>query len=147
MEISEKNLIGFMGAMMRIFDNMQKGNSECSAVCQIVTEKELFIVAYIGEEGSVKMREISDHFDLAISTLTSVVDRLVAKKVLTRYHSDEDRRVVKVTLAEKGKEVYQIYSERKKIIAENILSRFTEDEQIQMIELLNRIPAFEEVAP
>lgn len=52
---------------------------------------------------SLTMQELSSKMNLSTSTMTRVVDKLVRDKYIVRQRSQQDRRVVEVSLSEKGK--------------------------------------------
>ena len=87
------------------------------------------------------MSEIADFLKAPLSTLTSIADKLVANKLLVRYNSDEDRRVVKVALGAKGMEAYKAFLTRKKSMTKKVLSHFNEKEQNTLINNINKLAA------
>jgi len=99
------------------------------------------ILVFVGDNKSAKMSEIADYLKAPLSTLTSIADKLVANKFLVRYNSDEDRRVVKVALGEKGLESYKAFITRKKTMTKTVLSHFSEREQGKLINDINRLAA------
>ncbi|TEB07915.1 Transcriptional repressor MprA [Pelotomaculum schinkii] len=56
---------------------------------------------------AVTMSSLAQGMSVPMSTATGIVDRLVKKGLLDRGRSEEDRRVVTVSLTESGKEVIQ----------------------------------------
>ena len=139
MVVKENTKERFVSAMVK-FVNAVKGESEvCSEVCGGFNEKELQVIVFVGENTNVKMTDISGNLNSPLSTLTSVVDKLVDKKFLTRVHSAEDRRVVNVSLTSKGKNAYKTFLNRKDNMAEKVLSLYTIDEQAVFIEFLNKM--------
>jgi len=56
-------------------------------------------------EGAMSMHELSSAMNLAGSTMTRVVDQLVIKELAERAPDEEDRRIVRVTLTQRGREV------------------------------------------
>jgi DNA-binding MarR family transcriptional regulator len=129
----------FVTSMLR-FVNAVKGESEvCSEICGGFNEKEMQVVVFVGQHTSVKMTEISENLNSPLSTLTSVVDKLVERKFLTRVHSDEDRRVVNVALTVKGKNSFKTFSDRKDEMAEKILSQYNATEQANFIGYLGKM--------
>ena len=129
----------FVTSMLR-FVNAVKGESEaCSEICGGFNEKEMQVVVFVGQHTSVKMTEISENLNSPLSTLTSVVDKLVERKFLTRVHSDEDRRVVNVALTVKGKNSFKTFLNRKDEMAEKILSQYNATEQANFIGYLGKM--------
>jgi DNA-binding MarR family transcriptional regulator len=132
---------GFISALLGLAGAIKTESDVCGKLCGGLSEKELFILVFVGENRKVKMSEIAEGLAAPLSTLTSIVDKLVEKKYLSRDHSEEDRRVVKVSLAQNGKEAYKLLVDRKQHIAGKVLSRFSEKERGTLIEYVNRLSA------
>jgi DNA-binding MarR family transcriptional regulator len=129
----------FVTSMLR-FVNAVKAESEvCSEVCGGFNDKELQVVVFVGQNTNVKMTDISENLNSPLSTLTSIVDKLVEKKFLTRVHSDEDRRVVNVALTVKGKNSFKTFLRRKDEMAEKILSQYNAAGQADFITCLQKM--------
>ncbi len=76
---------------------------------------------------------------LSLSTMTAIVDKLVAQEYLLRERSLEDRRVVCVKLAEKGQAVLSAYQESTQAVCALALNRLTALEQHTFLTLYQRI--------
>jgi DNA-binding MarR family transcriptional regulator len=131
----------FVSAMFNLAKAIKNESERCCSICGGVNEKELAIIAFIGENTNSTMSSIADDIDAPLSTLTSIVDKLVANKYLTRYNSEQDRRVVKVELAEKGKESYKAFLQQKQATARKVLKHFTDADRIELIRQLNKLAA------
>jgi DNA-binding MarR family transcriptional regulator len=129
----------FISALFNLSNAIKSEGEHCCRICGDLSEKELFIIAYIGENGSVNMSAIADYLQAPLSTLTSIVDRLVSNKFLLRHNSNDDRRVVKVVLDRKGKASYKEFKIRKEIIAEKALGHLTVAEQESLITYLDKL--------
>lgn len=119
---------------------MKKEAEYCCEICGGINEKELYIINYVGQRDNVKMSEIAADMALPMSTLTSIIDKLVEKKYLERYHSNEDRRVINVALGTRGKETCHIFMEQQQQMARRVLSDLDEKEQDQLIRYLEKMP-------
>lgn len=72
------------------------------------SSSELFACSLLGRKGRCTMSHLAQECGLALSSMTGVVDRLVAKGCVKRSRDDEkDRRKVFVELDRKGEKVYQ----------------------------------------
>ena len=131
----------FISAMFSLTNAMESDFEHCCKICGDINEKELMIVAFVGDNKSVKMSEIADYLKAPLSTLTSIADKLVANKFLVRHNSDEDRRVVKVALDEKGLASYKAFLTRKKAMTKKVLSHFSEKEHHTVINHLSKLAA------
>jgi MarR family 2-MHQ and catechol resistance regulon transcriptional repressor len=72
-----------------------------------LTPPQFYVLATIGYAGSLPFGEIGAKMMVTVSNLTGIVDRLEEKKVVLRKRDETDRRVVHVTLTEKGTKLYQ----------------------------------------
>lgn len=131
----------FLSVMFNLNNAIKSESELCCKACGDLNEKELFIIAYIGENKSVKMSDIADHLHAPLSTLTTIVDKLVANKFLIRYNSNDDRRVVKVELDWKGKASYKEFKNRREIMAKKVLGPLSEAEQDTLIIQLTQLVA------
>ena len=129
----------FAAAMLRFVTAVKTESEICAGLCGDFNEKELLIIVFVGERDSVKMSEIADNLRAPLSTLTSIVDKLVERQYLSRVHSEEDRRVVRVTLQIKGKVAYRTFLKRKEEVTEKVLGSFSAGEQGKFISYLEKM--------
>lgn len=137
MKIKQETRNEFLSAMQKIFNAIKVHSDDCCELCGGINEKELFIIDYVGQNKNVKMSNIADNLDVPLSTLTTIVDKLVEKKYLSREHSGDDRRIINVMLGVGGKTAYEKVRTKKKRVAENVLSPFNEKDQETFIEQMN----------
>ncbi len=139
MAIQKDLLNRFSMAMFKIASALKKGMEDSCEKYGDLSVKEVVILNYIGDQQSCKMSDISESQSAPVSTVTSIVDRLVEKGYLTRYHSSEDRRVVLVTLGTKGKETYEGCIDKKQNYATVSLSQFEDADQIKLVDMLEKL--------
>lgn len=89
-----------------------------------ITEADIDILRYLDNHEVKKMKDLGDIFGLKFSTLTSTVDRLEDNRLVKRKSSKDDRRVVFVNIAPRGRSFLQDLS--------NIYLKTTEDLQKSM---------------
>ena len=128
-----------VGAMEKLILKMQEVDNTCLMLTQDISKKELSLIGYIGKQGEVIMSEVAEVIGCPMSTATGVVDKLVIKGYLTRFHSDEDRRTVRVTLSQYGKETFQLMQKMMTKMGNTILVDLNDQEQTRFIELLEKI--------
>ncbi|WP_214071213.1 MarR family transcriptional regulator [Mucilaginibacter sp. dw_454] len=124
-EITDK----FNVAMLSLVQAIKRETENCGKACGGLNEKELVIVYLVGQKESIKMSEIAANIDAPMSTLTNIVDKLVEKKILSRGHSSEDRRVINVFLDSMGKTAYKTIINQNKKLSESFLSQFDDKTQ------------------
>jgi len=139
MKLKEENKRKFAKAMIGLSKALKVEGEKCSQLCGVVTEKEVTVIDFVGGLGNVKMSDIADNIDAPMSTITSIIDKLVEKKLINRDHSGEDRRVVNVSLTAIGKAAYKKLCTKKDKLAENVLSQLNEKDQALIIKHLDLI--------
>jgi len=139
MSAKDDKIDQFISAMFNLTNAIESDFEQCCKICGGINKKELMIIAFVGDNKSAKMSEIADYLKAPLSTLTSIADKLVANKFLVRYNSDEDRRVVKVALAEKGQDSYKAFLTRKRTMTKKVLSHFSEQEQNTLISDIGKL--------
>ena len=65
-----------------------------------VTQSQFLVMRVLNRYGDMKISDISRELDLSNSTVSGIIDRLVEKKIVKRKRSEEDRRIVMISLAE-----------------------------------------------
>jgi DNA-binding MarR family transcriptional regulator len=129
MKPKEENVNKFAEILFSLAQAFKTEAENCAKMCGDSSEKEMAVIFFVGQNKNVKMSDIADTIVAPMSTLTNVVDKLVEKKLLNRNHSGEDRRVINVSLSDMGKSTYEKLVEKRRKLAEAILSGLNEKEQ------------------
>jgi len=85
------------------------------------------------------MGELSTELGIPLSSATRIIDGLVSGNFIERIPDESDRRVVRVQMTTTGKEIYQTAMEFNKQRIAHLLSKFTLDEQTQLLHLMNKM--------
>ena len=78
---------------------------EWLAIDTVMSKQELFTMMTVDRLKEATMGQLSDNMNFPMSTATGIVDRLVKKGYIERGKSDSDRRIVVISLTEKGKAI------------------------------------------
>jgi MarR family 2-MHQ and catechol resistance regulon transcriptional repressor len=73
--------------------------------CYGISVSQCYTLEALGEHGALSMQALASYLHLAISTMTRVVDTLVAKRLVERRNDPRDRRICQVTLTPSGTEL------------------------------------------
>lgn len=126
-----------------IFDHLKRFAfpEEWLAVDLAMSKQELFTMLTIDKLKEATMGQLSDHMSFPMSTATGIIDRLVNKGYVERGRSETDRRVVVISLTEKGADFSEgmkalIFSYIKK--AYDVLS---EEERETLLHIADKITA------
>jgi len=113
-----------------------------------VSRDQMIIMTMLAHRGRMKITDISEHVGLSISTISGLLDRMEEKGIIRRARSEEDRRVVYVTLEDNYYEIVDgMRGEMKKNISK-ILSRMAEDDidtVFRAMDILNEALSEEDV--
>lgn len=89
-----------------------------------------------GAKKPLKVQTIKDRMVERSPNATRLMDKLLAKQLITRENCPEDRRVVYIEITEKGLEFVDGISENLK---DDLLDNLTEEEAKKLSELLDKI--------
>jgi DNA-binding MarR family transcriptional regulator len=93
----------------------------------------------LSDHDSVTMSDYAKAMGVPLSTATHAVERLVNKGVAVRYRIEEDRRVVRVRLSDKGRKMQQAFNQVRLDMGRAMLSSLTRGEREIFLELMAKI--------
>jgi MarR family transcriptional regulator, organic hydroperoxide resistance regulator len=99
-----KTTAEIMQSLRRIIKAIQNYSHEVSGEFGI-TGPQLWAVKTISQHEGLSPSELSQRMYLHPSTITGLMDRLEKKDLVERYRDQEDRRVIKLQLTPRGKEL------------------------------------------
>lgn len=97
------------------------------------------ILYVLWEEDNIPIRQLSARTGLAKTTLTSMLDRLENLGHIKRKYSSSDRRIVRITLTEKAKNLKSNYEKVSSEMNEIFYNGFTDGEITAFENYLERI--------
>lgn len=98
-----------------------------------VTTNDMHVIEAIGNGEARNMSSVAKTLSVTTGTLTISVNSLVKKGLVGRVRSEEDRRVVLVSLTEKGKAAYRHHKAFHDKMIQGIMAGLTEEE-MQVLE-------------
>lgn len=106
-----------------------------------LANSEILTCEALGRQKRCMMTELAKECGFPLSSMTGIVDRLVAKDYIKRYRSNEDRRSVFVELTKKGEQVYQEALEAEMGLIIAMMDALKPDEQDALLDLLGKAVA------
>lgn len=70
-----------------------------------VVESDIEIIDYLIAHEQKKMKELGERFNIKLSTLTSIIDKLEKNKLVKRRNSKKDRRVIYIHLTSRASQL------------------------------------------
>ena len=102
-----------------------------------ITSPQLFALLSIYRESGLTIGDLCERMFLACSTISGLIDRLEKIQLVERYRDEEDRRVVRLKLTEKGVNCTQSILEKRKEQFEKDLKMIDIERQEELITNLN----------
>jgi MarR family transcriptional regulator, organic hydroperoxide resistance regulator len=104
-----------------------------------LTADQFFILRIIENKGRVISSELAEEFRVKPSAITAMIDRMIKNDFVTRERDEKDRRVVYITMTDKGKEVLE-RSEKKRIdIIEKYMSQLEPEELESLVQIYEKL--------
>lgn len=107
-----------------------------------VTTNDIHVIEAIGMEGQKNMTAVAKALHVTTGTLTISINSLVKKNYVERARSEEDRRVVLVSLTEKGRKAFLHHRQFHERMIEAVVEQLSEEEKQVLEKALNRINQF-----
>lgn len=106
---------------------------------QDITNNDMHVIQAIGLGEPKNMSTIAKLLSVTVGTLTIAMNSLVKKGYVNRERGIEDRRVVYISLSEKGRAAYQHHEEFHRQMIDAILSDLTQDETESLVKALAKL--------
>jgi DNA-binding MarR family transcriptional regulator len=100
---------------------------------------EIHVIETIGLDSVRNMSSAARDLDITIGTLTIAINNLSRKGYVNRERSEEDRRIVLISLTEKGKKAFQHHADFHNEMINNIIAKLSEEEMKVLISALGNI--------
>lgn len=107
-----------------------------------VTTNDMHVIEAIGVDSPKNMTAVARELGVTTGTLTISVNSLVKKGFVDRVRSEEDRRVVLVSLSDKGKRAHERHRLFHEEMIDAIVEQFTEEEKEVLERTLKNLNAF-----
>lgn len=110
-----------------------------SDVYMDATVNDMHVIEAIGIGQPKNMTSVAKALSVTTGTLTISVNSLVKKGFVERIRSEEDRRVVLISLTEKGKNVFRVHQEFHKQLVNSIVDKLDQDEKVLLEKVLSNL--------
>ena len=130
--------------LVRIFRNINTIEEQALRTEEYkdVTINDIHVIEAIGMEEQKNMTTVAKSLHVTTGTLTISINSLVKKNYVERVRSEEDRRVVLVSLTEKGKKAFLHHRQFHDKLVNEIVEQLSDEEKRVLEKALNRINQF-----
>lgn len=105
----------------------------------MISFPQMVALDHLSRHSKVKMSELARVLSIKMSSATSLVDRLITQRMLTREGDAEDRRIVWIKLSLRGRKAVQRIIQQKSRAISDIFSILTDLEREQYLRVLLKI--------
>ena len=109
---------------------------------QDITNNDMHVIEAIGMEQPKNMSTIAKALSVTVGTLTIAMNSLVKKGYVVRERGVEDRRVVYISLSERGRKAYLHHQEFHRRLIDSILEDLTADETESLLKALAKLESW-----
>ena len=106
---------------------------------QDITNNDMHIIEAIGMNEPKNMSTIAREISVTLGTLTIAMNSLVKKGYVLRERGKEDRRVVYISLTERGRAAYVHHARFHKAMIDSISDEMTSEEMELLIKTLTKL--------
>ncbi|HOA71099.1 MAG: MarR family transcriptional regulator [Bacillota bacterium] len=106
-----------------------------------ITTPQFLALVVLKDRPGITMGELCERLYLACSTATDLIDRMEKNGYLERNRDPDDRRVIRLSITEKGQNIIdQVINARRRYV-DSILKQLTQEEIDQLAQALEKLDA------
>ena len=110
-------------------------------VAEEVTLTQYRTLVVLASRGPQSLAELADAVDVTPPTATRMCDRLIKKRLIVRRHERGDRRLIRLTLAEAGRELVDAVTQRRRTEISHLMEAIPREQQAALVDSLQRLTA------
>lgn len=107
-----------------------------------LTSSQIKVMASFAEQPGFTMTELSRVHNVSISTMTSMVDRLIQNGLLERRRDERDRRIVRVSMTAKGRQLVKHVMKVRRHELEKFLQELSTGEVTRFVEAIETVAEY-----
>lgn len=104
-----------------------------------ITNNDMHVIEAIGIGEPKNMSSIARELSVTVGTLTISMNSLVKKGYVERTRGQEDRRVVYISLSERGRKAYENHAQFHKEMIQSVTGELTDEELEALIKALSKL--------
>jgi DNA-binding MarR family transcriptional regulator len=110
-------------------------------VAEEVTLTQYRTLVVLASRGPQRLAALAEAVDVTPPTATRMCDRLLRKGLILRRHERGDRRLIRLSLAEKGRVLVDAVTERRRAEITDLLQAIPKEQQPALVDALQRLAA------
>jgi len=110
-------------------------------IAEEVTLTQYRTLVVLASRGPKSLVELAEAVAVSPPTATRMCDRLIKKGLVVRGNDSGDRRLVRLTLAERGRDLVDEVTQRRRREIVELVAAVPEDQRVAMVDSLQRLAA------
>ena len=115
--------------MGNLFSDLLQAYCTAHDLPYVITPSQWAALAWLDEADGIPIGTLAQHLDIEASVTTGIVQRLEHHSLLERVHDREDRRLVKIFLTTRGRELAHMLEPVAMAFHERLFQGFSSEEQ------------------
>lgn len=107
-----------------------------------ITNNDMHVIEAIGTGVPKNMSTIARELSVTVGTLTIAMNSLVKKGYVIRERGQEDRRVVYISLSDRGRKAYEHHAEFHREMINGVAGDLSEEEMRVLVQALSRLDSW-----
>lgn len=107
-----------------------------------ITNNDMHVIEAIGINGGRNMTSVAKDLSVTVGTLTIAINNLVKKAYVERVRSEKDRRVVLVSLTDKGRRAFEHHKHFHQEMIEALVDGLAVEETEALVKALTNLVSF-----
>lgn len=107
-----------------------------------ISKNDMHIIDAIGSKETKNMSTLAKKLKVTVGTITIAINNLVKKGYVNRLRSKEDKRVVLISLSDKGERAYASHLAFHRDMVNTVLNGLNEGETQNLIDTLKKVHLF-----
>lgn len=107
-----------------------------------ISINDMHIIDAIGIEDSKNMSTVAKAMSVTVGTLTTAINNLVKKGYVSRVRSAEDKRVVLLSLTDKGRAAYEKHADFHRRMVQTVMEGFEGEEMDILVRALEKLRGY-----
>lgn len=130
--------------LVRLFHDIMdiEGKAIITEEFQDITNNDMHVIEAVGIDQPRNMSSVAKTLSVTVGTLTIAINNLVKKGYVERRRSEFDRRVVLISLSEKGQKAYYHHKEFHEKMVQAILAGLDGEQTETLVRALNHLLEF-----
>lgn len=104
-----------------------------------ITFQQFMVMRFIYQKDCPKMTDLADDLKVTMGNVTTMIDRLIKQNYLIRKDDPEDRRIVRVCLTNKGKDLIKKAAEVRKKHMEIVLNKLSKEDRNSLFRIMEKL--------